>query len=71
MIGTAKRRAIDELKGEIELKESVVKASQEIFARQLRGELGVEIKKELSKKDKPKRKNLWTKLNENFLKIVN
>lgn len=70
MIGTAKRRAIDELRGEIELKESVVKASQEIFAKQLEGGLGKEIKEHLSEQEHPKRKNMWVKLKENFLKIV-
>lgn len=70
MIGTAKRRAIDELRGEIELKENVVKASQEIFAKQLKGELGKEIKQNLSKPVQEKKKSTWVKLKENFLKMI-
>lgn len=70
MIGTAKRRAIDELQGEIELKGNVVKAYQEMFAKSLREGMGEEMKKSLPKPTKKTKQNFWTKLKENFIKIL-
>ena len=59
------QKQIDELKGEIELKATILKANQELFAKQLRDGLGGEIKKQLSK---PK-ESLWQRIVKNFKKL--
>lgn len=70
MAGTVKRRAIEELQGEIELKENVVKAYQQMFAKSLKDGMGEEMKKSLPKQPKKTKQNFWTKLKENFIKIL-
>ena len=66
MVGTAKRKAIEEFRGEIELKDATVKAYQEMLARNLKNGMGDEIKKTLPKRNE----NLWTKIKKNFFKIL-
>ncbi len=70
MVGTAKRHAIEELQGEIELKDATVKAYQEILAQNLRNGMGDEIKKSLPKRSETKPENLWSKVKKNLLKIL-
>jgi hypothetical protein len=70
MAGTVKRRAIEELQGEIELKENVVKAYQQMFAKSLKDGMGEEMKKSLPKPPQKTKQNFWTKLKENFIKIL-
>ena len=66
-----KRKAIEELKGEIELKESTVKAAQEMFARQLNNGMGQEIRDVLSKNIENKKVSFWQRIKENFRKLNN
>lgn len=71
MEGMVKRKAINELRAEIALKESVVEASKEIYARTIKESMGKEIKKNLPKNNNKTTKNLWTKVKDNFKKILN
>ena len=73
-----KRKEINELKGEIELKASTVKSSQTMFAKELQNGLGKEIKEKLKEQEEKMKientvsntkKNFWQKLKENFKKI--
>jgi len=64
---SAKRKAIEELKGEIELKGETLKAAQIMLEKQLHEGLGEEIKQTLRKKDE--NKTFWQKLRDNFAKL--
>lgn len=68
-ISNVKRKAIDELKGEIELKNDTVKAAQVMLANQLKNGLGQEIRDTLSNEQKTEKKTFWQRLKENFKKI--
>jgi hypothetical protein len=63
------QKQIDELKGEIELKATILEANQELFAKQLRGGLGDEIKKQLSKPPEVHKESLWRRIVKNFKKL--
>lgn len=65
----AKRKAIEELKGEIELKNDTVKAAQIMFAKQLKDGMGQDMKNVLQNEQESKKKTFWQKLKENFKKI--
>ena len=68
MASEAKRNEVNELKGEIELKASVVKSEQEIFANQLTSGLGESMMMVLTTKKKPE--TFWQRIKRNLKKIT-
>ena len=65
-----KQRQINELKGEIEAKESALVSSQIIYEQQLKNGLGDEMKKVLTQMETPKKKSVWKKLLDNIRKLL-
>ena len=65
-----KQRQINELKGEIEAKESALVSSQIIYEQQLKNGLGDEMKKVLTQMEPPKKKSVWKKLLDNIRKLL-
>lgn len=66
-ISNAKRKALDELKGEIELKNDTLKAAQYMMAKQLKEGLGKHIKETLEQQNK--KKTFWERIKENIKKL--
>lgn len=65
-----KQKQINELKGEIEAKESALVSSQIIYEQQLKNGLGDEMKKVLTQMETPKKKSVWKKLLDNIRKLL-
>lgn len=66
-ISNAKRKALDELMGEIELKNDTLKAAQYMMAKQLKEGMGEQIKTTLEQQNK--QKTFWEKIKENIKKL--
>ena len=68
-MNNAKKEQIEALKGEIELKESTLKSAQELFAKYLRGGVGVQMKELLVELPEAQKENLWKRILKNLKKI--
>ena len=66
-ISNAKRKALDELKGEIELKNDTLKAAQYIVAKQLKEGMGAQIRETLEQQNK--KKTFCQRIKENIKKL--
>ena len=66
-ISNAKRKALDELRGEIELKNDTLKAAQYMMAKQLKEGMGEQIKSTLEQQSKDK--TFWERIKENIKKL--
>ena len=68
-MNSAKKEQIEALKGEIELKESTLKSTQELFAKYLRGGAGVQMKELLVELPEAQKESLWKRILKNLKKI--
>ena len=70
MQNKAIRKEADALRGEIQMKESSVKAWQNDFASELNGGLGQEMLEKLSEAQSDPPKNFWDRVRKNLKKII-